>query len=140
MEFSKRRIIKISAILVFLCCTLFANLFAVRMILDYGVDMYFYDKLLVAYTIGGEKGLKIELDKIPVTDKSTREQMLTKDLTARLARLPDPEAFLKDKVHKSKQVILWVKHLRTAATMLMLILFIWQLLINSAARKCKKSS
>jgi len=138
MEFSRNRVIKIVMMLVFLCCTLFANFFAVRMMLGDGVDTYFYDKLLVAYTVGGANGLKLELDRIPVTDKSPREQMLAKDFTVRLATLPDPEAFLNDKVQKSKHSIFLIKHLRTLASILMLILFAWQLFINSAARKRNK--
>lgn len=140
MEFSRNRIIKIIAMLVFLCCTLFANFFAVRMMLGDGVDTYFYDKLLVAYTVGGTNGLKLELDKILVTDKLPREQALAKDFTARLATLSDPEAFLNDKVQKSKQSIFLIKHLRTLASIIMLILFAWQLFINSAARKRNKPS
>jgi hypothetical protein len=139
MTFPRRRIIKIAVISVFLGCTLFVNFFAVRMIMRYGVDTYFYDKLLVAYTIGGEKGLKIELDKIPVTDKSSRELMLANDFIIRLKTLTDPEAFLKDKVQKSRQKISSVRSSRNAAILIMLILFGWQLMANVAARKCKKS-
>jgi len=140
MEFSRNRIINIVVMLVFLCCTLFANFFAVRMMLGDGVDTYFYDKLLVAYTVGGTDGLKLELDKVSVTDKLPREQALAKDFTARLATLPDPEVFLNDKVQKSKHNIFLIKHLRTLASIIMLMLFAWQLFINSAARKRNKLS
>ncbi|TAM40369.1 hypothetical protein EPN54_02705 [bacterium] len=120
------RIIKIAVTLVFLSCTLFANSFAVRMMLRYGVETYFYDKLLVAYTIGGAKGLKVELEKIPVTDKNQRESILAKDFTARLETLADPEAFLKDKVQKSKKMVYSIRGLRSAAIVIMLIIFGWQ--------------
>lgn len=140
MEFSRSRIIKIAVTLVFLCCTLFANSFAVRMMFRYGVETYFYDKLLVAYTIGGAQGLKLELEKIPLTDKSTRETMLAKDFAARLETLTDPEAFLKDKVQKSKKIINSIRSLRSAAIVLMLIIFGWRLIVNFAGSlKSKKS-
>ena len=131
MEFSRSRIIKIAVTLVFLCCMLFANFFAVRMMLRYGVDTYFYDKLLVAYTIGGEKGLKIELDKILVTDKLRRESILAKDFTGRLKTLADPEAFLTDKVQKSKKMVYFIRNLRSTAIVIMFILFGWQVIDKS---------
>ncbi|MCX5668882.1 MAG: hypothetical protein NTX89_02000 [Candidatus Omnitrophica bacterium] len=141
MEFSRNRIIKIAVMLVFLCCMLFANFFAVRMMLHYGVDTYFYDKLLVAYTVGGAKGLKMELEKIPLTDKLPRESMLAMDFTARLETLTDPEVFLKDKVEKSKKMVNLIRGLRSVAIIFMFIIFAWQVIVNSTARfKSKKSS
>ena len=137
MEFSRERIIKIIVMSVFLCCMLFANFFAVRMMLRYGVDTYFYDKLLVAYDIGGAKGLKLELEKIPVTDKSLRELILANDFMARLESLADPEAFLKDKVQKSKQAVFFIRNLRSAAIVVMIVLFSWQLFVNARAKKRK---
>ena len=131
MEFSRSRIIKIAVTLVFLCCMLFANFFAVRMMLRYGVDTYFYDKFLVAYTIGGEKGLKIELDKILVTDKLRRESILAKNFTGRLKTLADTEAFLTDKVQKSKKMVYFIRNLRSTAIVIMFILFGWQVIGKS---------
>ena len=139
MEFSRNRIIKIAVMLVFLCCMLFANFFAVRMMLHYGVDTYFYDKLLVAYTVGGAKGLKMELEKIPLTDKLPRESMLAKDFTARLETLTDPEVFLKDKVEKNKKMVNLIRGLRSVAIVFMFIIFAWQLMVNFSGRlKSKK--
>ena len=140
MEFSRNRIIKIAVTLVFLCCMLFANFFAVRTMLRYGVDTYFYDKLLVAYDIGGAKGLKIELDKITVTDKLRRESILVKDFANRLETLADPEAFLADKVQKSKKMAFFIRNLRSAAIVLMLILFSWKLIANSADNSKSRKS
>lgn len=141
MEFSRNRIIKIVLTLIFLCCMLFANFIAIRMMLRYGVDTYFYDKLLVAYTIGGADGLKMELDKIPLTDKLPRELMLVKDFSAKLVTLTDPEAFLKNSVQMSKSKALFVRKLRNAAMVVMFILFVWQLMASHIVKlKSKKSS
>ena len=140
MELSRNGIIKIAATLVFLCCMFFANFISIRMIMRYGVDTYFYDKLLVAYTVGGADGLKMELDKIPLTDKLPRELMLAKDFSVRLATLTDPGAFLKDSVQKSKDKAFFIKKLRSAALVVMLILFGWQLMVNHIVMlKSKKS-
>jgi len=108
----------------------FANFIAVRMMLRYGVETYFYDKLLVAYTIGGAKGLKVELEKISVTDKNRRESILAKDFSARLGTLTDPEAFLKDRVQKAKKMAYSIRGLRSAAIVFMLVIFGWQSIIR----------
>jgi len=126
MRFSRSRIIKIAVTLVFLCCVLFANFIAVRIMLRYGVEAYFYDKLLVAYTVGGTKGLKMELEMIPLTDKNSRESMLARDFAAKLETLTDPEAFLKDKVQKTRKMVYSIRSMRSAAIVVMLIIFGWQ--------------
>jgi len=118
--------------LVFLCCVLFANFLAVRMMLHYGVETYFYDKLLVAYTVGGAKGLKMELEMITLTDKNPRESMLAKDFTGRLETLTDPEAFLEDNVQKAKKMVYFIRNMRSAAIVIMLIIFGWQLIVKFA--------
>ena len=128
MGFPRNRIIKIAVMLVFLCCTLFANFFAVRMMFRYGVETYFYDKLLVAYNIGGAKGLKMELGKIPFTDKSPLESKLAKDFSVGLENLTDPGAFLRNKVQKSRKTAYFIRNLRSAAIALMLLIFGWQVL------------
>jgi hypothetical protein len=104
------------------------------------VDTYFYDKLLVAYNIGGVSGLKIELGKIQVTDKLPRESMLAKDFTFRLETLTDPEAFLQDKVNKSKKMISFLESLRSAAIHIMFILFVWRWTINFINKSKSKKS
>ncbi len=130
MEFSRKRLIKLVVMLVFVCCILFVNFVSVKMIIRYGVDTYFYDKLLVAYNIGGSEGLKLELSKIPVTDKFPREQMLAKDFAARLETLTDPGIFLQDKVGKNKGMVNSVRNLRSGVIYIMLILFCWRLIID----------
>ena len=132
MKFSRRGLIKLAVMSVFLCCMLFANFIAVRLILGYGVDAYFYDKLLVAYNIGGREGLKTELGKITVTDKLAREAMLAKDLNLRLENLADPGVFLGDKVRDAKGMVSRIRGLRTWAIYVMLVLFGWQLAVNMA--------
>jgi len=140
MVFSKSQVIRLTVILLLLCCTLFANFIAVRMMLRYGIDAYFYDKLLVAYNIGGLAGLKTELDKISVTDKLRRESILAKNFSAQLETLPDPKAFLTDKVQKSKNMAFFIRNMRSAAIVLMVILFGWQVITSSASKLEPKNS
>lgn len=130
MKFTRARIIRIAVMLVFLCCVLFANFIAVRMILRYGVEAYFYDKLLVAYTVGGQKGLKMELEMIPLSDKSPRETMLAGDFSSKLGTLTDPGAFLKEKVQKARKMAYSIRNLRSVAIVIMLIIFGWQAVVK----------
>ncbi|MFA5093313.1 MAG: hypothetical protein WC543_05165 [Candidatus Omnitrophota bacterium] len=130
MQFSKNNIVKIVVMLATVCCMLYANLFAVRMMMRYGVETYFYDKLLVAYDIGGFNGLKIELEKIPFSERSHRELKLAKEFTIKLPTLSDPEIFLRDKVQKSKQMINSIINFRSWAIVFMIIIFAWRVSIN----------
>ncbi len=138
MDFSGNRIIKIAITLLLLCCMFFANFYAVRMRLRHGVDVYFYDKLLVAYNIGGMPGLKIELEKIRANDGVRRETILADDFAFRLATLNDPEAFLNAKVSQNKKMIYLIRSLRSAAIGLMTVVFAWQFIVNFIARRKSK--
>lgn len=126
---------------VFLACMLFANFIAVRMMLRYGVEAYLYDKLLVAYAIGGERGLKTELGQVPLTDKSRLEARLAKDFSEKLGTLRKPGEFLQEKVERSKSKLHLIRSLRSAAIALMIIIFGWQLIVNFiGSRKSRKSA
>ncbi len=72
--------------------------YAIRRILRFGRELYFYDKLLVAYDIGGAKGLEDELGKIRASEKSSLELALVKDFEIKLKGLKDPAVFLGEKV------------------------------------------
>ncbi|MDD5562001.1 MAG: hypothetical protein PHT50_07765 [Candidatus Omnitrophica bacterium] len=141
MRFSRDQIIKSAVMLVFLCCMLYANFIAVRMVFRYGAETYLYDKFLVAYTIGGARGLKMELGRIPLTESSPLELRLAKDFSSRLGELKDPAAFLKAKVEDGKSKVNFIRSLRSAAIVLMIILFGWQAIVNFINRpKLKKSA
>ena len=140
MEFSKRRVIRFIIVLIFLMCSLFANSYAVRKLLRYGVEIYFYDKLLVAYNIGGEKGLEEELAKIHVTDKMAQETVLAKEFAVQLKSLKDPAAFLGDKVEQGKKKANFIRDLRSLAITVTIIIFGWQFIANYIARRKSKKS
>jgi len=140
MSFPKSKIIKFAVTAVFLTCMLFANFYAVRKIMRYGVEVYFYDKLLVAYNIGGEKGMQKELRQIRTSDKMPRELALEKDFESRIGGLKDPAEFLSAKVQQGKQKVNLIRNLRSAAIVLMILLFGWQLAVKSRSRFKSKSA
>jgi hypothetical protein len=138
MKFSKRQAIRLIVMLAFLACMLFANFYAVRKMLDYGVKVYFYDKLLVAYNIGGIKGLEDELEKIRVTDKMPRELILAEEFASRLKSLKEPAVFLEDKVEWGKKRINFIRSLRSGAIVLMVLIFGYQLILEKQKREEKR--
>lgn len=141
MSLSKGMVIKFTIMLVFLVCMLFANFYAVRKLMQYGMEVYFYDKLSVAYSIGGAKGLEEELEKMRSTDKMPRELPLAKEFEIKLKNLQDPAVFLRDKVEQNKERISLIRSLRSAAIILMFFIFAWRLSVNLCGRfKCKKSA
>jgi len=134
MDFSRKRIVKAVLMLVFIVCMVFANFVAVRMMIVYGTDVYFYDKLLVAYNIGGEPGLKTELGKIPGEDRMRREAVLVSDFKLKLDSLRNPAAYLEAKVREGKGKISFIRESRSAAITVMLVLFGWQLIADFLAK------
>lgn len=134
MGLTKSRIIKFALLLVFLICMLFANFYAVRKIMRYGLEMYFYDKLLVAYNIGGTRGMELELEKMRSTDKMPRELTLAKGFEIQLKSIKDPEEFLSKKVAQNKKAVDSIRSLRNVAIMLMALIFGCRLLANFARR------
>jgi len=140
MKLFKNNIIKIVIIMATLCCMFYANFFAVRMMLRYGVQAYFYDKLLVAYDIGGVKGLKVELGKIPLTDKSLRESKLAKDFTVKLSTLSEPGVFLRNKVQESKDMVNNIINLRSVAIVFLIIVFAGKRIVNFLKKVKSKNS
>jgi len=124
--------------LLLLVCMLFANLFAVRAILRYGVEVYFYDKLQVALNVAGVKGLDEELGKIRATEKLPRVLKLTAEFDARRNSIPDLDRFLEDKIEQGKKKVEIVRNLRTLAIILITLAFCWQLLSRwLERRRCK---
>ncbi|MCX5709967.1 MAG: hypothetical protein NT088_04480 [Candidatus Omnitrophica bacterium] len=138
MNLSKRRIIKFLIMLFLLACMLFANLFAVRAMLRYGVEVYFYDKLQVALNIAGVKGLDEELAKIRATEKLPRVLKLTAEFDAQRNSIPDLDKFLENKVEQGKKKVETVRNLRSLAIILITLAFCWQLLNRwLERRRCK---
>ena len=91
----------------------------------YGVEMYLYDKLLVAYQEGGGMpGLKDELEKVLAKSDMPRELAVAGDFKKNLDTIKAPEEFLEHTVNEiSKKLNLW-KNLRNTAFVLMLFIFL----------------
>ncbi len=140
MKLSKIQVVRALLMLVFFICMLFANFYAVRLMGRYGVELFFYDKLAVAYDIGGAEGMQKELQQIMLNEKFRRELVLADDFKNKLGTLDNPQAYLVNKVQDARKKIALLRNLRTIAIALMFIIFIWRLIAGLVSRyKIRKS-
>ncbi|MEW5758249.1 MAG: hypothetical protein AB1755_02070 [Candidatus Omnitrophota bacterium] len=126
MKFSKDRLAKFVVSLIFLSCVLFANFYAVRKMLSLGTEVYFYDKLSVAYDIGKRAGLDEELKKILSQGKFPKEIVIAKNFEVKLKTLKDPYSFINSEVDKKKDQIKLIRNLRTWALAIIIFIFGWR--------------
>lgn len=138
MKLSKKQIIGFAITAIFLVSMLFANFYAIRKIGRYGVELYLYDKLLVAYNIAGKAGLEKELKDILSSDKMPRELALAREFKVEMETLEDPGAYLSKKVAQDKREIAIFRHSRNAAILLMFVIFSWRILSNFIRRRNKR--
>jgi len=110
---------------------LFANIYAVRKIIRYGSEMYFYDKLLVAYRVGSEKGLKEELNRMPAQDKTGLGIKIAQDMKKELSGIGDPEKFLSNIIDRKKNEVNLFRRLRSLSFGLILIVFLARVILRS---------
>lgn len=130
MAVSKIKISRFILMLAFLFCMFFANFYAVRKIIYHGVEVYLYDKLVVAYDIGGKDGINKELNKILTLDKMPHELALAREFQAQYKDLKDPIGYLRQKAAESRGKVMLFRNLRSAAIILLLLIFTWRMLLN----------
>jgi len=111
---------------------LFANFYTIRQIMRNGAEVYFYDKMLVAYQIGKMPGLKDELENLLSQEKMPRQMILAKDFKKNLDRLESPGKFLKDTVEDLNKKITLFRKLRNIALGVILVIFILRIIIKLA--------
>jgi hypothetical protein len=99
---------------------LFANIHAVRQLMRYGTELFFYDKLNVAYQIGGEAGFNKELERVLVLSKMPREVALARSFQKSLVNLAAPEKYVQDKVDDLGKKVALYRFLRNVAFFLIL--------------------
>ncbi len=133
MEIHRQKIIRMAIMALFLLCMLFANFYAVRKMGQYGAELFIYDKLLVAYNVAGREGLEKELDEVFRERNFPRELTVAKEFKEEFKNLKDPGAYLSGKVTQSKGSIILLRNLRTAAIILMILIFGWQFLLKRRA-------
>lgn len=130
----RTRIIRVVITLILLVCVIFANFYAIRRMKRYGLELFVYDKLLVAYDIGSREGMEKELNEIVSNAKAPQQAALAKRFQARLSGMKDAKDYLKDAVVERRNTIDMLNNLRNLAIYLMVLLFLWRIVINLAGR------
>lgn len=120
----------------------FANIYAVRKIMNYGTKLYLYDKLSVAYNIGGITALRSELEAVFLKDKSALELGEARSFRNDLSKINDPGKFLDENVRKYKEKVTLLRNMRSLAFIVILIIFFVKVMLDlfekKQARKVKK--
>lgn len=124
------RKIQIAIAVLLMLLFLVANLYSVRRIMHYGVELYLYDKLNVAYQIGGISGLKLELEKIISEDKMPREKFEAEAFKKRLGSINEPGKYLQDLVADRKAKVNMFRNIRNLAFYAILIIILLRLTFN----------
>ncbi|MDD5108228.1 MAG: hypothetical protein PHC29_01780 [Candidatus Omnitrophica bacterium] len=114
---------------------IFANIYAVRKIFDYGTQVYLYDKLLVAYQVGGRSALVNELDRVLSEDKLHQELVSAERFKKNLININDPEKYLKNISAKKKLKINQLRNMRSAVFILLLLIFLIRIIIKRKSIK-----
>jgi hypothetical protein len=135
VKVTKKQVIRTIISVIFFLCALYANFYAIRRMGSLGIELFLYDKLSVAYNIGGSHGLSEELKKVLSEEKSPRELALARDFQIKLKALPEPGEFLNHKVGQIRDEINTLRKLRTLAILLMFLIFAWQAIVSLGARK-----
>ena len=89
----------------------------------YGLEVYCYDKLLVAFQVGGSSGLHDELNKISSRNNHKKEEALARAFQEKLPSLKDPQSWLSDRVARDRARINLVMNLRMAAMSVIFLVF-----------------
>lgn len=98
--------------------------------MHYGVQLYLYDKLLVAYQVGGMSSLKTVLDRVLAQDKMPRELAEARAFKANLVNIKDAGEYLNNVTKHKKDRINLLRNLRILAFALILLIFIVRFILN----------
>ena len=130
-------IIRIATAIGLIILAVYANFIAINRLGRYAIEVDFYNKLSVAYDIGGLEGLKSTLKKIKIHDKSRYELKVAVDFEDKLAGLKDLKGFIDNALSYGNRRIRLIMNLRRAAIALISIIFLLRILINLRSRKNK---
>ena len=96
----------------------------------YGVELYLYDKLLVAYQVGGVSGMKEELGRILSQDKMPHEIAEAEAFKKNLDNLEAPDKYLRNVVEERKNKINLFRNLRNIAFACIMLLVLIRAVLN----------
>ena len=122
----------INIIMAFL--VLFANFFAVKAMSIYAVEVIAYEKMSVAYNIGGIDGLKFEIDQILSHSQFKRELSTAKEFRDLLETLEEPGVYLQNEISERKNQVVFYNRMRRLSMVLIFILLGARIILNLAVK------
>lgn len=139
MKFSgKHNKIRIAIAAALFILFIIANFYTVRALAIYGTELYFYDKLLVAYQFAGINGLKQELGTILSHDKMRHELAVARNFEKNLENIKEPDKFLADIVNDRKDKINFLRNLRSIAFALIVGILLLRIIVNRRSEQKSK--
>ncbi len=137
MGLSRKRKVSIGVTVLLFIFFLFANIYAIRRMSAYAVELFFYDRMLVAYQVGGMPGVNNELERILSQDKMPRELRVAATFKKSLQSLKSPEEFLRNAVEAKKEKINLFRNLRNLAFGFIIVLVLLRAALNFRAKPGK---
>ena len=129
-KFNGRRIARITINVILIFLVIYANIFAVKAMTIYAVEVMTYERLFVAYDIGGMKALRNELAKMLSHGYTKRELQTATGFRERLGSLKDPGAYLKEVISEKKKRAIFLNNMRRIALVLIVTLLAARVLLN----------
>ncbi len=135
MKFSRERIFRVTIATVLLILAVYANLYTIRRMTHYGMELYLYDKLLVAYREGdGMPALRRELDRAAAQRNMPREAALAVEFKKNLDTIEAPEEFLEKRLEEDRNKLRLLRNLRILSFLLILALILLRLRVNLSGK------
>ncbi|GEM_PF-739672 len=122
--FSRKQVFRTLLVVVFIILMVYANFYIVRRVTYYALEVYLYDRLLIAYEVGSSEKMKEQLSMIASNADMPRERALAKKFEKNISSIKDIHGFLKKAVKEDKSKIKLLKNMRAVSIVLILILFI----------------
>lgn len=138
MKSSKSDKFRIMITILLLLLSIFTNVYSIRQLSKYGLNLIFYDKMSVACQIGGLPGIKSELGNVILQSKMPREVALARVFEQELAGWGEPCASLKNKTEDLREKIVLYRNLRDIAAVLIFLILILRLIINRHNKRANK--
>jgi hypothetical protein len=97
----------------------------------YGAEAFFYDKMLIAYQVGSQKGLEEELNKMLKQESSSgAQQKIARDFEGKLGSIKDPEKFLNAIVTEKVNTVNRLRQMRSIAFLLIFVAFLVKMFLK----------
>ena len=121
---SKSIILKVVLTITLIILATYANFVTIRRMAVYAIEVDFYNKLSVAYDLGGVEGINSELFKIESRTKLRHELKIAAEFKNKLGSLREPKDFIESSISEANKKIKLLSNLRRIALALILVILV----------------